>query len=58
MLGHTGQAFKFMSKAALRGAENFRYFADQVVQARDGQLLQSPTFDEYHNAQTHWPLLV
>ena len=39
----TGQAFKFMSKAALRGAENFRYFADQVVQARDGRLLQSPT---------------
>jgi len=33
----TGQAYKFMSKAALRGAENFRYFADQVVQARDGQ---------------------
>jgi len=30
----TGQAYKFMSKAALRGAENFRYFADQVVQAR------------------------
>ena len=29
----TGQAYKFMSKAALRGAENFRYFADQVVQA-------------------------
>jgi 5-carboxymethyl-2-hydroxymuconic-semialdehyde dehydrogenase len=29
--------------AALRGAENFRYFADQVVQARDGQHLQSPT---------------
>ena len=28
----TGQAYKFMSKAALRGAENFRYFADQVVQ--------------------------
>ncbi|UWR76431.1 5-carboxymethyl-2-hydroxymuconate semialdehyde dehydrogenase [Phaeobacter inhibens] len=39
----TGQAYKFMSKAALRGAENFRYFADQVVQARDGQHLQSPT---------------
>ena len=39
----TGQALKFMSKAALRGAENFRYFADQVVQARDGQMLQSPT---------------
>ncbi|PUB19003.1 5-carboxymethyl-2-hydroxymuconate semialdehyde dehydrogenase [Yoonia sediminilitoris] len=39
----TGQANRFMSKAALRGAENFRYFADQVVQARDGQHLKSPT---------------
>ena len=39
----TGQAWRFMSKAALRGAENFRYFADQVVQARDGQHLKSPT---------------
>lgn len=39
----TGQAIKFMSKAALRGAENFRYFADQVVQARDGQHLVSPS---------------
>ena len=32
----TGQAWRFMSKAALRGAENFRYFADQVGTARDG----------------------
>ena len=39
----TGQAYKFMSKAALRGAENFRYFADQVTSARDGQHLKSPT---------------
>ena len=39
----TGQTIKFMSKAALRGAENFRYFADQVISARDGQHLQSPT---------------
>ncbi len=39
----TGQAYKFMSKAALRGAENFRYFADQVESARDGQHLKSPT---------------
>ena len=37
----TGQAYKFMSKAALRGAENFRYFANQVVQARDGKHLKS-----------------
>jgi len=39
----TGQTMRFMSKAALRGAENFRVFADQVVQARDGQHLKSPT---------------
>ena len=39
----TGQAFRFMSKAALRGAENFRYFADQVTSARNGQNLPSPT---------------
>ncbi|WP_372886524.1 5-carboxymethyl-2-hydroxymuconate semialdehyde dehydrogenase [Shimia sp.] len=38
----TGQALRFMSKAALRGAENFRYFADQVTSARDGKTLQSP----------------
>lgn len=39
----TGQAYRFMSKAALRGAENFRYFADQVTAAQDGQHLKSPT---------------
>ena len=37
----TGQTYKFMSKAALRGAENFRYFANQVIQARDGKYLKS-----------------
>lgn len=35
----TGQAFRFMSKAALRGAENFRYYADMAPTARDGQSL-------------------
>jgi len=35
----TGQAIRFMSKAALRGAENFRFFADQAPHARDGQSL-------------------
>jgi len=39
----TGQAIRFMSKAALRGAANFRYFADQAPSARDGQNLPSPT---------------
>ena len=35
----TGQALRFMSKAALRGAENFRFFADKAPYARDGQSL-------------------
>lgn len=39
----TGQAYRFMSKAALRGAENFRYFADLAPAARDGKSL--PTKD-------------
>jgi 5-carboxymethyl-2-hydroxymuconic-semialdehyde dehydrogenase len=38
----TGQALKFMSKAALRGAENFRFFADRAPAARDGQALRGP----------------
>jgi 5-carboxymethyl-2-hydroxymuconic-semialdehyde dehydrogenase len=37
----TGQSLKFMAKAALRGAENFRYFADLATQARDGQSLRA-----------------
>jgi len=39
----TGQALRFMSKAALRGAENFRYFADKAPDARNGLQLPSPT---------------
>lgn len=39
----TGQAYRFMSKAALRGAENFRFFADRAPSARDGKSLPSPT---------------
>ena len=39
----TGQPLRFMSKAALRGAENFRFFADKAPSARDGQSLPSPT---------------
>ena len=35
----TGQAIRFMAKAALRGAENFRFFADMAPSARDGQSL-------------------
>jgi 5-carboxymethyl-2-hydroxymuconic-semialdehyde dehydrogenase len=38
----TGQALRFMSKAALRGAENFRFFADKAAEARDGHALRAP----------------
>lgn len=43
----TGQAWRFMSKAALRGAENFRFFADRAPAARDGQSLPTPTHLNY-----------
>ena len=39
----TGQPLRFMSKAALRGAENFRFFADRAPDARNGLAL--PTTD-------------
>ena len=35
----TGQTIRFMAKAAIRGADNFRFFADQAPTARDGQSL-------------------
>ncbi|MGY4751975.1 5-carboxymethyl-2-hydroxymuconate semialdehyde dehydrogenase [Pannonibacter sp. Q-1] len=38
----TGQSLKFMAKAALRGAENFRFFAARAPEARDGKALQAP----------------
>ena len=49
----TGQAIRFMSKAALRGAENFRFFADQAEGARDGQTLPSPN---HMNLTTRTPI--
>jgi 5-carboxymethyl-2-hydroxymuconic-semialdehyde dehydrogenase len=39
----TGQPLRFMSKAALRGAENFRFFADRAPDAQNGLAL--PTAD-------------
>ncbi|WP_166015833.1 MULTISPECIES: 5-carboxymethyl-2-hydroxymuconate semialdehyde dehydrogenase [Chelativorans] len=38
----TGQALRFMSKAAIRGAENFRFFADQAPGSEDGRALRTP----------------
>ncbi|WP_298500137.1 5-carboxymethyl-2-hydroxymuconate semialdehyde dehydrogenase [uncultured Maritimibacter sp.] len=39
----TGQALRFMSKAAIRGAANFRFFADQAPTAEDGAVTRTPT---------------
>jgi 5-carboxymethyl-2-hydroxymuconic-semialdehyde dehydrogenase len=39
----TGQPLRFMSKAALRGAENFRFYADRAPDAQNGLAL--PTRD-------------
>jgi len=48
-----GQAWRFMSKAAIRGAENFRYFGDLAPSAADGQSL--PTA-EHMNVTTRTPI--
>jgi len=39
----TGQALRFMSKAAIRGAANFRYFADQAPHSENGEVTRTPT---------------
>ena len=49
----TGQALRCMSKAAIRGAENFRYFADQISSAREGKNLRSATLMNV-TTRTHW----
>ena len=42
-----GQPLKFMAKSALRGAENFRFFADRAESARDGKSLPTDTHMNY-----------
>jgi 5-carboxymethyl-2-hydroxymuconic-semialdehyde dehydrogenase len=49
----TGQTMRFMSAAALRGADNFRFFADQAPQANDGRSLPSA---DHINYTTRHPL--
>jgi 5-carboxymethyl-2-hydroxymuconic-semialdehyde dehydrogenase len=49
----TGQAYRFMAKAAIRAAENFRFFADKCTEARDG--LNTPS-DEHWNISTRVPI--
>jgi 5-carboxymethyl-2-hydroxymuconic-semialdehyde dehydrogenase len=49
----TGQPYRFMAKAAIRAAENFRFFADKCAEARDG--LSTPS-DEHWNVSTRVPI--
>ena len=49
----TGQPIRFMAKAALRAAENFRFFADRCLSARDG--LNLPSGDHW-NVTTRVPI--
>ncbi len=49
----SGQAIRFMGKAAIRGAANFRYFADMAPSARDGQSLPA---DEHLNFTMRQPI--
>jgi 5-carboxymethyl-2-hydroxymuconic-semialdehyde dehydrogenase len=43
----TGQPIRYMSKAAIRSAENFRFFADRAPGARDGLSLPTSTHVNY-----------
>ncbi len=49
----SGQPLRFMSKAAIRGAENFRFFADLAPNARDGLSLPA---DEHLNYTIRQPI--
>lgn len=43
----TGQAIKFMKKAAIRGAANFKFYADRALEAHNGQSLPTQTHINY-----------
>ncbi len=49
----TGQPIRFMSKAAIRGAENFHFFADLAPDARNGLALPA---DEHLNFTSRKPI--
>lgn len=52
----TGQTIRFMSSAALRGAENFRFFADRAPAAADGLSLPTETHINYTTRQPIGPV--
>ena len=49
----TGQPIRFMKKAAIRGAANFRFFGDKAVEAGKGLSLPA---EHHHNFTTRHPL--
>ncbi|WP_321490108.1 5-carboxymethyl-2-hydroxymuconate semialdehyde dehydrogenase [uncultured Hyphomonas sp.] len=48
-----GQCWRYMSQAALRGANNFRFFADMAPSASNGQSLPTP---EHLNVTSRSPI--
>ncbi len=52
----SGQALKFMGKAAVRGAANFRFFGDMAESARDGQSLPAEEHINYSLRQPIGPV--
>ena len=52
----TGQPIRYMSKAAVRGAENFRFFADRAPNARDGLSLPAAEHLNYTMRQPIGPV--
>jgi 5-carboxymethyl-2-hydroxymuconic-semialdehyde dehydrogenase len=54
----TGQALRFMSGAALRAAENFRFFADRAPGAADGLSLPAAEHMNYTVRQPLGPIAI
>ena len=52
----TGQPIRFMAKAALRGAENFRFFANRAPDARNGLALPDSDHINYTGRQPIGPV--
>jgi len=52
----TGQPLRFMSKAAIRGAENYRFFADMAPNARNGFSLPAQQHMNYSLRQPIGPV--
>jgi 5-carboxymethyl-2-hydroxymuconic-semialdehyde dehydrogenase len=53
-----GQCWRFMSKAAIRGADNFRFFADRAPEAADGLALPSDDHLNYTSRKPIGPVAV